>query len=200
MANEWLTLKEEILIDSPFMKIFRKDCRSSENKNQLHSFYLLRSRDWTNIIPITKEGNVVLIKQFRLGINAHTLEIPGGVVDPQDPDIKSGAIRELVEETGYTPIANAKYQYLGWNYPNPAIQDNKNHSFIIGPVEKTQLQNLDPGEMIETCEVPLHEIPELIRTHQISHALILNAFFKLGLEDETTRNKLIEKMKEYALA
>ena len=196
MANDWITDAERIVIDSPFIKVLERDCHSSEDDRK-HRFYLLKSRDWCNIIPITESGNIVLVKQFRVGVNQHTLEIPGGVIDPSDPTPSACAVRELIEETGYVPVEGAECIDLGWNHPNPAIQDNRCFSFVIGPVRKERDQNLDYGEMIEIIEKPIEEIPHLIRTQQITHALMLNTFFRLGLQSEAGAQALCDQMRTH---
>jgi 8-oxo-dGTP pyrophosphatase MutT (NUDIX family) len=168
------------------MNIVERDSRSSED-GRTHRFYLLQSRDWCNIIPVTEDGKVVLVRQHRIGIDEQSLEIPGGIVDPEDADVQAGAIREMIEETGYVPVPGAKCRALGSSHPNPAILNNRVHSFVIGPVRREKDQKLDEGEMIECVEVPIAEIPEMIRRGDISHALMLNTFFFLALEDEKIR-------------
>lgn len=192
MAGDWITNQEKIVVDSPFVQVIERDCRSSED-GRTHRFYLLKSRDWCNIIPITEDGKVVCVKQYRIGVSAHTLEIPGGVVDLNETPMDS-AMRELQEETGYTPLPGVQCVDLGWNHPNPAIQDNRCHSFVIGPVKKTVSQKLDYGEMIEVVEIPLQEIPKLIQDGAITHALMLQTFFKLGLQTQNGVQALIEGM------
>ena len=122
-----------------------------------------------------------MVKQFRAGINDHTVEIPGGVADGEDQDIQASALREMTEETGYTLVPGGRCIKVGASFPNPAIQDNQTHSFVVGPVRKTQEQKLDPGEMIDVVEIPISEIPAMIRSGEISHALMLNAFLFLAL-------------------
>lgn len=176
--NTWICLKERKILSSPVMEILERDCKSSEDERTA-KFYLLKSRDWCNIIPITEDGKVVLVKQFRIGISDHTLEIPGGVSDPEDTDMLCAAIREMTEETGYVPLPHARSQDLGWSHPNPAILNNRSHFFVVGPVSRQKTQNLDHGEMIEVVEVPISELGEWIAAGKISHALTLNALFAL---------------------
>lgn len=178
MKNSWITQSEKIILDSPFMKILERNSTSSET-GKAHRFFLFRSRNWANIIPVTSEGKVVLIRQYRVGVDRHTLEVPGGVQDEADQDPTQSALRELAEETGYTPLPGARCISLGGSLPNPAIQDNTCFNFIVGPVQKTQTQNLDPGEMIETLEVAVPELCAMIARGEIDHALMLMGFFKL---------------------
>ena len=191
--NRWITEKETVIVDSPFMRFFSRDCRSSEDGAR-HRFYLFHSRDWCNVIPVTEDGKVVLVRQFRIGIDDHALEIPGGVVDTEDGRHADAAIRELAEETGYVPLPGAATRDLGWTFPNPAIQDNRCHSFIVGPVRKEREQALDHGELMDVVEVPIEEIPARILSGEIRHGLILNAFLFLMLESDRCRELLSESM------
>lgn len=181
LKNSWICESEKVILTSPVMDLVEQNCRSSEDEKK-HRFFLLRSRDWSNIIPVTEDGKIVMVKQYRIGIGGHTLEVPGGVTDLTDFDTQEAAIRELEEETGYRPLEGARCVSLGWTYPNPAIMNNRCHSYVIGPVRRVVDQKLDPGEMIEVVEVPISEIPARILSGEINHALMLNAFFFLALQ------------------
>lgn len=195
--NSWICEDEKTLLTFPIMDLVERKCRSSESDKK-YNFYLMKTKDWCNIIPITEDGNIVVVKQYRIGISEHTLEVPGGVLDASDLDGQAAAIRELEEETGYSPLPGAKCVKLGWTFPNPAIMDNRCHSYIIGPVRKNRNQNLDPGEMIEVEEIPISKIPHLILKGQISHALMLNTFFFLALRSETVSNILMNELDQFS--
>jgi ADP-ribose pyrophosphatase len=183
--NAWLCESEKTLLQSPAMSIVEQRCKSSED-GRGYTFYLLRSRDWCNIIPVTEDGKIVMVKQFRVGIASPTLEVPGGVCDPEDRDFQAAALREFEEETGYAALPGARVESLGWTHPNPAILNNRCHSFVVGPVRKRGQQNLDAGEMIEAIEIPIDDIPGLLRDrgeNALTHALMLNAFLFLLLRD-----------------
>ena len=62
----------------------RTDTAISPRTDESHDFYVIESRDWINIIPITPDERVVMVKQYRHGSREITLEIPGGIVDPGD--------------------------------------------------------------------------------------------------------------------
>lgn len=194
--NTWICEKETVIVDSPFMAMHKKDCRSSEDGRK-HQFYFFKSRNWCNIIPVTEDGKIVMIRQFRIGIDQHTLEVPGGVTDPSDQNTQEAAIREMTEETGYVPLPGAKCLDLGWTHPNPAIMDNTCHSFIVGPVKKERNQKLDHGEMIEVFELDLEEFAEMVLKGQVTHALMLNAFFFLMLHSENGKKVLVDQLKQF---
>lgn len=195
--NSWLQISETTLFHSHFMSFKSQVCRSSEDGREMN-FYVLHSKNWCNIIPVTEEGKIVLIKQYRIGIAEHTIEIPGGVVEEGDSSYLETALREMTEETGYTQVAGGKCVDLGWSYPNPAIQNNRCSSFIVGPVKKTRQQNVDPGEMIETFEVTIEEMASLLADGKIKHALIAQAFLFLFLQDALSLERLKNRLHEFS--
>ncbi|MCO4745692.1 MAG: NUDIX hydrolase [Proteobacteria bacterium] len=133
-------------------------------------FVRLRAPNWVNIAPITADGDLVLIRQHRHGINAGTLEVPGGIVDG-DEAAGVAAMRELREETGYD---GGTVHPLATVHPNPAIQDNVTDLFAVLGVELQGEQDLDPHEEVEVTLVPLRDLDALVRSGAITHALALN--------------------------
>ena len=136
-------------------------------------FVLLRCPDWVNVIPVTEDGRVILIRQYRSGTHEITLEIPGGMVDPGEAPAATAG-RELTEETGWVA---GSIEEIGVVNPNPAIQDNRCYTFLAKgclPIGET---DFDPNEEIETLLVPLDEIPALIADGDIRHGLVVAAFY-----------------------
>jgi ADP-ribose pyrophosphatase len=150
----------------------RTDTAISPRTNTSHEFHVIESRDWINIIPITSDERVVMVRQYRHGSREITLEIPGGIVDPGDTPQGAGA-RELLEETGYQ---TEDWVQIGEVNPNPAIFSNRCFTFLARKVKKVADPNPDQAEDIETILVPLSDIPELIRLGKIDHAIVVSAF------------------------
>jgi ADP-ribose pyrophosphatase len=126
--------------------------------------------DWVNVIPVTADGQVVFVRQHRCGIDASTLEIPGGCVEPgEDPAF--AASRELREETGYSGPLVA----LGAVWSNPAIQNNRTHLFLARPAVRSSDPDPDPGEQIEVVLRPLASVVGLLDAGAIDHALAVVA-------------------------
>jgi len=156
----------------------RTDRALSPRTGREHSFYILESSPWVNVIPLTPEQDVVLVRQYRHGTGQVTLEIPGGLVEDSDTPEKA-AERELLEETGYRA---SEVVSLGAVHPNPAIQNNQCHTFLAKDVFPVGPQRQDEREDIEVVLRPVKVIPRLIRDGEITHALVLAAFYRFFME------------------
>jgi ADP-ribose pyrophosphatase len=196
----WNCKDEKVILDFPYVQVVERLCinASKGEDSEGHRFYVFKSRDWCNIIPVTEDGKIVLIKQFRAGVLGTSIEFPGGVVESEDANIQATALREMVEETGYQPLPNAKCVLLGTSYPNPALQDNRAHSLIVGPVKKTRHQALDPMEDIEVVEVAIADLLKMIAEGQLTHALMLTTLFHFLMQNEETKTKLISALSQFS--
>jgi 8-oxo-dGTP pyrophosphatase MutT (NUDIX family) len=150
----------------------RTDTTISPRTGIKHDFYVIESRDWVNIIPLTNDHQVVMIRQYRHGSREVTLEIPGGLVDSGDTP-KKAAARELLEETGYQA---KKWIKIGVVNPNPALFNNHCYTFLAQDIKKIVAPTPDQTEDIEVVLIPLEKIPGLILKGEIDHAMVITAF------------------------
>lgn len=150
----------------------RTDKTISPRTGKKHDFYIIESNDWVNIIPLTINGDVVMIKQYRHGSREVTLEIPGGLVEAGDTP-KKAASRELLEETGYRA---KKWTKIGVVNPNPALFNNRCYTFLAEAIREVSEPSPDQTEDIEVFRIPLAKIPGLILKGKIDHAMVIAAF------------------------
>jgi len=178
MPADWKCLASELVAQSRLFRLRRDRVVNPRNARELEAF-VLECPDWINVIALTKTGEVVMVRQFRHGVRAVTLEIPGGTVDPGEAP-EAAARRELLEETGY---AAREVLSIGVVDAQPAIQDNRLHTFLALDAEKIAAPAPDEGEDLEVITLPRAEVGRLMADGSITHALVLTAFHWLHLHE-----------------
>lgn len=172
----WKIQRSEQVADCKIFRV-RRDYSVRNSDGAEFPFYCLENGDWVNVIPVTTSGELVMIEQYRHGVEGVTLEIPGGMVD-EGEDAKFAANRELVEETGYVPKDTI---LLGKSHPNPAIQNNWVYHYLAIDCEKHHEPEFDATESVFTRLVPLKDIQTLISEGKITHSLVIAAFYWFSL-------------------
>lgn len=166
----WPELSRETLATTRVFSVHQA-LRRSPRTGKAHTFGLIDCPDWVNVVPLTDDGHVVFVQQWRHGTQSVTLEVPGGMVDPGETPLQAAA-RELDEETGYAFQTLAQ---LGTVAPNPALQGNRCHTFLARGCTPRRQTHFDATEDCQLRLVPFAALPELVRSGAIDHALVVAA-------------------------
>lgn len=177
----WVTTKEKLKYTTNIFKLVSRDMKL-ESEDMEAEFSIVDAPDWMNVIPLTSENEIVLVEQYRYGIEQPTLELPGGMVDPGETHGET-AERELLEETGYQ---GDEWHYLGNVSSNPAFLTNYTHLHVVKNCRRIQDQQLDGNERINVHTMPLDDFIELVREGTVHHSLVVAAVAKFLLWERTS--------------
>jgi ADP-ribose pyrophosphatase len=143
-----------------------------------HEMYVIETVDWVNIVALTPDDRLVMVEQYRHGSDTVELEIPGGMIDSDDPSPLEAGLRELREETGYE---GQRAHIIGRVFPNPAIQANTCYTVLVHHCHLRHAIQLDHGEDLATRLVPVADIPQLVAAGRIQHSLVVVALYYFDL-------------------
>lgn len=176
---KWKVLESEYLHKEPWLTI-RKDKCQLPNGNIVPSFYVNEYPEWVNAFALTKEGKVIMVKQYRHGLGEVGIELPGGVAE-EGESMEEAVKRETKEETGYV---FEKLEYLGKISANPSTTNNYMHMFLARGGTKVSGQNLDETEEVEIVQLTIEEVKNLVKENKIMQSLHVSCIFyalaKLG--------------------
>ena len=136
------------------------------------------------VLPVTSDGKIVMVKQYRNALSRVTLEIPAGGINPGETPYES-AVRELTEETGYRSdeVTHLKDIVSAIGFCNETIY------IYLAENLKPAKQNLDEDEFLDVYEYPLEEVIELILSNQIIDGKTTAAVLAYAMKREREKNK-----------
>jgi 8-oxo-dGTP pyrophosphatase MutT (NUDIX family) len=169
MIHPWPLIASQLVFDTGFFRVTR-DRACSPRTGGERDFHLIHMADWLMVVPLTREGRLVLVRQYRHGSRETGLEVPGGLHDRDGEGPGQGAVREVSEETGYGNDGEPLV-FLGELRPQPALLSNRVWIFLARNVRPLAGQKLDPGEDIEVVMIEPHEIPARIASGEINNAM-----------------------------
>jgi len=168
--QRWQKLRSEPLATTRIFGVTREIYRHPDRPRE-QDFFVINAPDWVNVIALTPEHRLVLVRQFRFGTNDFSVEIPGGIIEAGEDCIAAG-VRELREESGYV---GGQARLLGSVHPNPAMQSNRCHLVLVENARPEAKLEWDPNEEFEITTLPVDEVYALAYAGGITHAMVLDA-------------------------
>ncbi|MBK7891589.1 MAG: NUDIX hydrolase [Bdellovibrionales bacterium] len=167
---EWKTLESKELLQVGLFRLRQDRCQMPDGR-VMPRYYVMEFPDWVNIVPVTHDNKIVMVEQYRHASGRVHLELPGGSTEPhivEDP--KRGALRELIEETGYVPD---DIRLVGKHFPNPSMQNNAMWTFIGFGCRKQGEPTPDPYEDLKVVELTVSEVYQKIQSGEIDHSIVV---------------------------
>lgn len=179
----WKTLQSETVLDDEYMKIRKEVCQLPDG-NIIQNFFVRDSPDYVVVFCLTKDQQVVLVKQYRHAVGEITLELPAGLQSQHDINIMEAARRELMEETGYSAKT---LEHTAEMYADPTRTKAKLHLFFAPDAEKISMPAAKNYEQTEVELVSIDDLKKLVEEKSInSITQIMAAQFMLSKLDDRT--------------
>lgn len=166
--RRWKVLESHYIAREGDWFTVRKEKVQLPNGHIVPSWYIIDYPDWINVIAITKQGEFVMISQYRHAIAQTSYELVAGIKDKTDASPMDAAKRELLEESGY---GGGKWTPFMKLCPNPTSNSNYSYTFLAEGVEKVSEQHTEESEDIRVYLFSLEEIRELLEKGMMLQAL-----------------------------
>ena len=176
--GRWETISSEYLFRRPWLTVRHDKVRLPDGRIN-PEFYVLEYPDWVNIIAITADGEFVMERQYRHGLDKTCYELAAGVVEDGETPLEA-ARRELEEETGY---GGGEWKELMLISGNPSTTSNLTHCLLAVGVEKVSAQHLDSTEDLSVCLLALDQVRQLLVSDKIRQSLMAAPLWKYFAEN-----------------
>lgn len=164
--------ESSIVLETPVFRL-RKDRASHPVTGHTGNYVVLECPDWVNMVALTDDDQIILVRQWRHGSRSIELEIPAGMIDHGEEPLVAAA-RELREETGYEASA---MRLIGQVSPNAAFQNNTCYTALATGCRKLHDTSFDAGEDLELVVVPVAELPAMVASGQLRNGMVIAGLF-----------------------
>ncbi|HEY7090947.1 MAG TPA: NUDIX hydrolase [Tepidisphaeraceae bacterium] len=155
----WEVLQSSYVFRKPPWLTLRLDHVRLPSGATIPEYVVLEYPEWLNIVAVTDDNQIVMVRQYRHGLRRVDWELPGGVRDAADPTLEAAARRELLEETGF---GGGTWQHLMTLSANPSTNTNLNHSFLARGVIKLREHAQEQTEDIHVHLLPIEQVREIV--------------------------------------
>ncbi|WP_448697751.1 NUDIX hydrolase [Mucilaginibacter sp. AW1-3] len=162
--QRWTVLEQEDLSPSPWFPLTRETVKLPDGQI-LNDYYFAPLGDVVQVLALTPQHEVVLVKQYKHGLGDILLELPGGMQQPGKGLIDS-AIAEMEEETGIKTTA-AQLISLGKIAINPTKLKQVTYGYLLFNAEFNSVQKPDPSEVIELITMPAPQVLQMVKNGEI---------------------------------
>ena len=157
-------ISSELIYDGIVLHVYRDEIEQSTGTRSIRE--IIRHNGAVCVVPVTEDGKVICVKQYRYAYAQTMLEIPAGKLEGKDEDPESAARRELREETG---MIAGKLTHIGKMYGSPAILDEVIHMYLAEDLTQGECDP-DEDEIIETVTIPLEDMVKMVMNGEICDA------------------------------
>ena len=169
----WKILDETTVIKDSWIDMRASTCRLPGGM-VIAPFYVNHLPDFAVVVAVTPEHRVIMVRQYRHGVEKVLLELPAGCIEAGE-DPKDGAARELLEETGYKA---GSLEFLFKIAPNASNCTSYAQCYLARNVFPAAPQNLDETEALEVVELEGEEVKRLLREGGVEQAVHVAALYR----------------------
>ncbi len=171
MVDPWPLVSSDRVADVDLFHVTRDRARSPRSGKEW-DYHVVHMPDWLLMVSLTTGGELVMVRQFRHGSRRIGLEVPGGLWEENKEPPEQGAVRELLEETGF---GGGRVVRLGELWPQPAFLANRVCMFLATGLSPKRAPRPDPDEEIEVVLIDPAEVDRLIGEGEIHNAMTVTA-------------------------
>jgi 8-oxo-dGTP pyrophosphatase MutT (NUDIX family) len=164
--GKWRVTASRHVIKDRWISLRADDCVTDEGA-VVAPYYVLEYRDWVEVVALSPDNQVLLVKQYRHGLGDISLELPAGNMDPGEADPVEAARRELLEEAGCAGTLTL----IGESRANAASLSNRTHIILARDVVRVAEPADDPGERIDSLWVPVSEAIRLALSGELTNGM-----------------------------
>ena len=179
---EETTIQSQLIFDGKVLHLYKDDIRLPNGEVGMREY--CKHGGAVCVVPLTQDNQVVCVRQYRYALQRVTLEIPAGKLDSPTEDHMEAGLRELKEETGYTP---GKITPIGDLATSPALLTEIIYMYLAEDLTEGDT-NPDDDEFIEFVKIPLDKMVQMIVNGEIQDAKTQAAVLKVWAMKQNSSN------------